>query len=84
VNAEQSDHNSAGLRKPYGPSCRRHQEDARAFPETSLSRRKAELAGAMLLERVQLTDRNLVALNRVFLHQECAHVFHKGARDSGR
>jgi hypothetical protein len=39
-----------------------------------------ELARVMLLERVQLARRDLVALDRVFLCEEGAHVFQKGSR----
>jgi hypothetical protein len=38
----------------------------------------------MLLERVQLTGRNLVALEGVRLAKKGAHIPHKGARDAGR
>jgi hypothetical protein len=45
---------------------------------------KLKLSGVVLLERVQLTSRDLVPLDRVLLRKEGAHVLHKGARDNGR
>jgi hypothetical protein len=46
--------------------------------------KEPELAGVVLLERVQLARRDLVALDRVLLRQEGAHVFDEASRDSGR
>jgi hypothetical protein len=37
----------------------------------------------MLLERVQLMRCDLVALNRVFLRQKGAHVFHEARATAG-
>jgi hypothetical protein len=38
----------------------------------------------MLPERMKLTGRDLVAFDPVLLHQEGAHIFHKGAGYAGR
>jgi hypothetical protein len=50
----------------------------------SFTSKSRSLPGVVLLERVQLTGCDLVALEGVALGMKGAHVFHKGSRDRGR